>query len=175
MKFYLSFLFYLFFFIGNSVGTQPQDPKTADQLNLIHWMIERSEIDKVKIDFGKMCDKFNLTSNLSGLKDGIYHGVSPADDYGYRHDVKFEMKNGKLISIDYDEIHLNGHGKQNDKKYCEEMMQSGTSPEIAYPKYESGMVTKQDFNQVDAVSGASYSLYRFRLAILYAKYNSTSP
>ena len=52
------------------------------------------------------------------------------------------------------------------------MLQSGTTPAIAYPKYESGMLDKQNFNEIDAVSGASYSLYRFKLAILYAMLNS---
>ena len=34
------------------------------------------------------------------------------------------------------------------------------------------MLLKQNFNEIDAVSGASYSLYRFKLAILYAMLNS---
>lgn len=34
------------------------------------------------------------------------------------------------------------------------------------------MMAKQNFIQIDAVSGAIYSLYRFKLAILYAILNS---
>jgi len=77
-----------------------------------------------------------------------------------------------MVSIDYDEVHRDGHAKQHDTGYGENMLQSGTTPAIAYPKYESGMLNKQNFNEIDAVSGASYSLYRFRLAILYAMLNS---
>ena len=54
----------------------------------------------------------------------------------------------------------------------EAMKQSGTTPAIAYPSYEKQMLEKEDFNKIDAVSGASYSDYRFRLAILYAILNS---
>jgi major membrane immunogen (membrane-anchored lipoprotein) len=82
------------------------------------------------------------------------------------------MKNGKMVSIDYDEIHREGHAKQHDEDYCKRMLQSGTTPAIAYPKYECEMLSKQNYNQIDAVSGASYSLYRFKLAILYAILNS---
>lgn len=77
-----------------------------------------------------------------------------------------------MISIDYDEIHSDGHAKQHDEEYCKRMLESGTTPAIAYPKYENQMLQNQDFNQVDAVSGASYSNYRFKLAILYAILNS---
>ena len=88
------------------------------------------------------------------------------------HEVVFEMKSGKMISIDYDEIHHDGHAKQCNEDYCNRMLQSGTNPAIANSKYEMEMLTKQNYNQIDAVSGASYSLYRFKLAILYAILNS---
>jgi hypothetical protein len=59
-----------------------------------------------------------------------YKGASPADDYGYRHEVVFEMKGGKMGSVDYDEIHKNLYAKQHDA-YCKQMLKSGTTPEIA--------------------------------------------
>jgi major membrane immunogen (membrane-anchored lipoprotein) len=129
-------------------------------------------MDKVRSSFHEISTDNHFSSLVSGLKDGTYKGVSPADDYGYRHEVTFEMKKGKMISIDYDEIHKDGHAKQHDEEYCKRMLQSGTTPAIAYPIYEKQMLTKQDFNQVDAVSGASYSNFRFKLAILYAIMNS---
>ena len=114
----------------------------------------------------------HFPSLVSGLKDGEYKGATPADDYGYRHEVIFKMKNGKMISVDYDEIHADGHSKQSDIEYGERMIKSGTTPAIAYPNYEKQMLEKQDINKIDAISGASYSDYRFRLAILYAILNS---
>ena len=172
MKNYLSLLF-VCFIVGNSYS-QPANPDPAKSaiLEKIHWIIERSDMNKVRSAFQEICDETHFKSLVSGLKDGTYKGASPADNYGYRHEVVFEMKNGKMISVDYDEIHTTGHAKQHDEDYCKRMLQSGTTPAIAYPIYEKQMLEKQDFNQVDAVSGASYSQYRFKLAILYAVLNS---
>jgi major membrane immunogen (membrane-anchored lipoprotein) len=172
MKNYLTLLF-VWFIVGTSLS-QPAnpDPKKSAILEKIHWIIERSDMNKVRSAFQEICNENHFSGLVSGLKDGTYKGASSADNYGYRHEVVFEMKNGKMISVDYDEIHTSGHAKQHDEDYCKRMLQSGTTPAIAYPAYEKQMLEKQDFNQVDAVSGASYSQYRFKLAILHAILNS---
>jgi len=172
MENYTALIFILFFYFGFSAQTPNPKDSTASLLEKTHWMIERSDMKKVKSEFRKICDENHLKSMVKDLNDGTYRGETPLDDYGYRHQVVFEIKNGRIISIDYDEINQDGHAKQYDEEYCKRMLVSGTSPAIAYPKYEAEMLEKQDFNQVDAVSGASYSLYRFRLAILYAISNS---
>jgi major membrane immunogen (membrane-anchored lipoprotein) len=168
--------FILIFALANYLGAYSQTGIPANRqstiLEKIHWIIERSDMDKVRSEFQKICAENNFSSLVSGLKDGTYRGATPNDDYGYRHQVVFEMKNGKMISIDYDEIHKDGHAKQHDEEYCKQMLKSGTTPAIAYPVYENQMLEKQDFNQIDAVSGASYSNYRFKLAILYAVMNA---
>jgi Major membrane immunogen, membrane-anchored lipoprotein len=169
MKNYL-IVFCVFLFISVK-GVQPDTAKQA-VLEKIHWIIERSDVKKMREAFKQICDENHFASLVSGLKDGIYKGSSPADDYGYGHEVTFEMKDGKMISIDYDEINAEGHAKQSNQEYCDAMKQSGTTPAIAYPSYEKQMLEKQDFSKIDAVSGASYSDYRFRLAILYAILNS---
>lgn len=172
MKNYLIFLLVCFFgSFSFSKAANPDSAKSA-VLEKIHWIIERSDMNKVRSAFREMCDENHFSMLVSGLKDGTYKGASPADDYGYRHEVTFEMKGGKMISIDYDEIHTEGHAKQHNEEYGREMLQSGTTPAIAYPSYENQMLKKQDLNQIDAVSGASYSQYRFKLAILYAILNS---
>lgn len=172
MKNYFILIFALSYFLGAfSQAGNSTNPKSG-VLEKLHWIIERSDMNKVRISFQRICTENQFLSLVSGLKDGTYKGATPADDYGYRHEVVFEMKDGKMISLDYDEIHKDGHAKQSDEAYCKRMLQSGTTPAIAYPIYESEMLGKQDFNQVDAVSGASYSNYRFKLAILYAIMNS---
>jgi Major membrane immunogen, membrane-anchored lipoprotein len=169
MKNYLVLMLAFFFYLGTNAQTQNSK---AAILEKIHWIIERSDMNKVRSAFQEICDENHFSSLVLGLKDGTYKGSSPADDFGYRHEVVFEMKNGKMISVDYDEIHTDGHAKQHDEEYGKEMLQNGTTPAIAYPIYENQMLDKQDFNKIDAVSGASYSDYRFRLAILYAILNS---
>lgn len=172
MKNYLTILFVSFIGSISFLNASNPDPKKLAVLEKIHWIIERSDMNKVRSAFREICDENQLPSLVSGLKDGTYKGASPADDYGYRHEVVFEMKSGKMVSVDYDEIHTDGHAKQHNDEYGKAMLQSGTTPAIAYPIYENQMLKKQDFNQIDAVSGASYSDYRFRLAILYAILNS---
>ena len=172
MKNYLTLLF-VCFIVGTSF-THPANPDPARSaiLEKIHGIIERSDMNKVRSAFQEICDENHFKSIVSGLKDGIYKGASPADDYGCRHEVVFEIKAGKMISIDYDEIHKDGHAKQHDEEYAKRMILSRTTPAIAYPIYENQMLEKPDFNQVDAVSEASYSQYRFKLAILYAILNA---
>ncbi|MBW8327207.1 MAG: hypothetical protein K0M50_20760 [Prolixibacteraceae bacterium] len=172
MKNYLALIFVLCFYSGTIAQTAKSETSESTVLERLHWIIERSNMDKVRSEFQKICNDHQFPSLVSGLKDGIYKGATPFDDYDYKHEVVFEMKNGKMISIDYDEVHRDGHAKQHDEEYGKNMLQSGTTPAIAYPKYESGMLGKQNFNEIDAVSGASYSLYRFKLAILYAMLNS---
>jgi len=172
MKNYLALIFVLCFYSGTIAQTPKSETSKSAVLEKLHWIIERSDMNKVRSEFQKICNDHQFPSLVSGLKDGVYKGATPFDDYNYKHEVVFEMKNGKMISIDYDEIHRDGHGKQHDEEYCKKMLQSGTTPAIAYPKYELGMLNKQNFNEIDAVSGASYSLYRFKLAILYAMLNS---
>lgn len=172
MKKYLSSCFLIFLSLSLFSQQSNLDQSKAAILEKIHWIIERSDMNKVRAEFNKICTENQFPSLISGLKDGNYTGTSPADDFGYRHVVVFEMKDGKMIAVDYDEVHTDGHAKQSDEAYGKEMMEGGTSPAIAYPEYEKQMLRKQDLNQIDAVSGASYSSYRFKLAILYAILNS---
>lgn len=172
MKNYFVLALVLGFYVGGFTQPELSANRKESVLEKIHWLIERSDMKTVRAEFQKICEENNFPSLVSGLKDGNYKGATPCDDYGYRHEIVFEMKNGKMVSIDYDEIHREGHAKQHDEDYCKRMLQSGTTPAIAYPKYETGMLAMQNYNQIDAVSGASYSLYRFKLAILYAILNS---
>lgn len=170
-NYFLLMLLLGFLTTAYAVGPQEDNKKKA-VLEKLHWLIERSSMQDVRIGFERLCKQNDFPSLVRQLKDGIYKGASPEDDYGYRHEVTFEMKEGKMVSIDYDEIHKEGHAKQHDEEYCKRMLVSGTTPAVAYPQYESRMLEKQDYNKVDAISGASYSLYRFRLAILYAMLNA---
>lgn len=171
-KNYFTFFFILLTALGTFSQNHSSDKQKSQILEKIHWLIERSDMNTVRTQFRKICDENSLPSLVSALKDGTYKGATPADDFGYRHEVVFEMKKGKMVSVDYDEVHPDGHAKQHDAEYCRRMLESGTTPAIAYPHYESRMMETQDYNQVDAISGASYSLYRFKLAILYAMLNS---
>ncbi|MEG8947992.1 FMN-binding protein [Rosettibacter firmus] len=134
----------------------------------MHFLIETRSPEELNLLFEQWIKANNIPVDASGCKDGIYTGESPYDAYDYKHVVKIEIKNEKIIKIDYDEIKKGGKGKENDIEYNEEMKVTGTSPSIAYPSYENQMLEKQNIMKVDAVSGATYSLYRFRYALSIA-------
>lgn len=102
------------------------------------------------------------------MKDGTFTGASPYDAFDYKHEVTLKIKDGKIVELDYNEYNKEGVGKQEHQAYNEDMSVTGTSPAIAYPIYENEMLRTQNILDVDAVSGASYSLYRFRYAVTIA-------
>lgn len=147
---------------------KPEDKDLTATLKNLHVIIETSDIAKVDTVFKKILDDYALPISAKGCKDGEYTGESPYDDYDYKHVVKLEIKEGKIVSLDYDEVHRNGTGKQDDEEYCREMSDTGTTPARAFPVYENSLLERQNILEVDAVSGASYSLYRFRYAVTMA-------
>lgn len=152
-------------------STTAQDSKqqqVIQQLEQLHAFIEHSPVAHLETEYLKTMQATGLPTSTFNLPDGAYRGETPADDFGYRHVIQFEVTNGKLGQLDYDEIHADGHTKEGDEQYGEKMSASGTTPAIAYPIYENTLMEQQNLEELDAVSGASYSLYRFKLAVAYA-------
>lgn len=134
----------------------------------LHFITETSATTRVDSAFSQMIDRYGLPVDGSGCQDGEYVGESPYDAYDYKHRVRLEIRDEKIVSVDYDEIHRSGTRKEKDKKYNEEMSSTGTTPSIAYPYMEKLLLEAQNMMEVDAVSGATYSLYRFRYAVTVA-------
>ena len=165
------------FLMSNSLITskynQYKTLKTTIQVSDADWenlnlMIERSPIDKVKENFELFVKKNALQTTAINCKNGKYFGFTPADDYGYFHVVFLEIHQGSIINIHYDELKSNGKNKRTDLGYNREMLKTGTSPSIAYPIYEDELIRNQDYMNIDAITGATYSLYRFRMAVAKA-------
>ena len=145
-----------------------EDKYFKSSLVSLHFMMETSPVDEVEALFRQMIETYSLPTDARGIKDGTYTGSSPYDAFDYKHVVKILIKGGKIVEVDYNEVKYDGHGKQEDEEYCEEMKVSGTTPAIAYPAMEEMLLSTQDIMQVDGVSGATYSLYRFRYAVTIA-------
>ena len=138
-------------------------------LEKVEQYIERHHVPDVKAVFEFFMDLFSAPTSPKECRDGKYQGESIYDDYHYKHVVTLEIKDGKIISLHYDEVKKDGAGKRGNNEYCAQMKQgTGASPAEAYPLYERRMLEHQDLMKVDAVSGATYSLYRFRTAVLRA-------
>ena len=137
-------------------------------LKALHFVIETSPVEQSRQMMAQLIEQNKIPVEAGGLADGTYTGESPYDAFDYKHVVTLSIKDGKITGLDYNEVHKNGTDKQSDKKYNEEMSITGTTPAVAYPKLEEQLLAKQDMMQVDAVSGATYSLYRFRYAVMLA-------
>ena len=147
---------------------KPEDKYFKSSLVALHFMMETSAPADVDTRFKQIIQGFELPISAEGAKDGTYIGATPYDAFDYRHEVRIVIEEGKILEVDYNEVKKDGHGKQEDVEYCEEMSVTGTTPAIAYPIMEEMLLAEQNMMQVDAVSGATYSLYRFRLAVTVA-------
>lgn len=147
---------------------KPDDEYFKSALVALHFMMETSAPADVDTFFNQLIQAYELPISAEGAKDGLYVGATPYDAFDYRHEVRIKIKGGKIIEADYNEVMKDGHGKQEDEEYCEKMSVTGTTPAIAYPEMEEMLLTEQNMMKVNAVSGATYSLYRFRLAVTVA-------
>ena len=134
----------------------------------LHFVLETHAIEKTDTLFWRLINAYNLPVNTDSTADGTYTGVSPYDQFDYKHEVEITIEDQKITAVNYNEVHKDGSDKKSDKKYNEQMSASGTSPAVAYPQMEKQLLDKQDMWEVDAVSGATYSLYRFRYAVTLA-------
>jgi len=147
---------------------KPEDKYFKSSLVSLHFVMETSPIAEVDTFFNQLIQLHDLPISAEGAKDGTFIGESPYDAFDYKHVVKIKIKDHKITEVDYNEVKKGGMGKQEDAEYCEEMSITGTTPAIAYPILEEQLLSTQDILKVDAVSGASYSLYRFRYAVTIA-------
>lgn len=147
---------------------RPEDKYFKAGMVSLHFMRETSSIGEVDSTYRQMIQRYDLPVSAEGCPDGVFWGRSPYDTYDYQHTVKLEIRDGQFVEVDYNEIKKDGIGKQEDEAYCEEMSVMGTTPAIAYPKLEKQLLEKQNLMHVDAVSGATYSLYRYRYAVMVA-------
>lgn len=147
---------------------KPDDKYFTAGLKTLHFIKETSPISKVDSVFSQMITHFDLPTNASGCADGTFTGESIPDAYDYVHWAKIKIEDEKIVWIDYNEIHKNGIGKEENEEYNKEMSAAGTSPSVAYPAMEKELLDEQELLSIDGVSGASYSVYRFRYAVIMA-------
>ncbi len=147
---------------------QPDNNYYKANLITLHYMIETDRPAELDSIYPKISDKLNMPTTAKNCKDGIYTGTSPSDAFGYYHKVTIEIENEKIISVKYDEVKSNGKSKKNNKIYAQQMEKTGTTPAEAYESMEKALTSTQNSMSIEAVSGATYSLYRFRYAVAIA-------
>ena len=134
----------------------------------LHFVLETHPINETDTLFWRLINAYDLPVSTLRAADGTYTGESPYDQFDYKHVVEITIEDQIIIAVNYNEVHKDGSDKKSDKEYNEQMSATGTSPAIAYPEMEKQLVEKQEMWEVDATSGATYSLYRFRYAVTLA-------
>ena len=134
----------------------------------LHFVKETHPISRTDSLFWVLINAYDLPVSTERAADGTYTGESPYDQFDYKHVVEITIEDQKITAVNYNEVHKDGSDKKSDKEYNEQMSAVGTSPAIAYPDMEKQLVEKQEMWEVDAISGATYSLYRFRYAVTLA-------
>ena len=103
------------------------------------------------------------TTEEAGLEDGTFTAEGELDDHGWRPEIEIVVENGEITSVTYDEINEEGQLKSEDDEYSDSMEGvSGVRPADAYEELENDLISSQDVDQVDAVSGATSSSETFK-------------
>ncbi|SFN41488.1 FMN-binding protein [Proteiniclasticum ruminis] len=124
------------------------------------------------------------TEPVSPLQDGSYSVTfDDFDSTGWKAYLVLHVKNQKIGSVEYDYIGSTSNGgklKSEDISYAEAMFSvAGTKPELYIRQLVDSLLTHQDPDQIEVVSGATTSTKDFKkfamLAIEAARKGDTSP
>lgn len=103
------------------------------------------------------------TSNEAKYEDGTYKAEGELDDHGWKPVIEVVVQNGEITSVNYDEFNEAGDLKSEDEDYAAAMEGvSGVRPADAYEELENGLLSSQDVDKVDLVSGATSSSEAFK-------------
>lgn len=97
-------------------------------------------------------------------KDGTYKAEQPNfDEHGWKGQIEITVKDGKIVSVTYNEVNKDGQLKRDDQQYAENMKAKvNITPKEAYEKLEQQLIEKQDPEKVDTVSGATHTSETFK-------------
>ena len=99
----------------------------------------------------------------SGMKDGSYTAQMAEYSHGWRDYVTVTVKNGKIVSTEYNAENASGFIKSWDNIYMNEMKTvTGTYPNEYTRYYAAQLNGQEEAPEIDALAGASSSGGNFR-------------
>lgn len=102
-------------------------------------------------------------SSSKTYNDGTHYRESNFDKRGWKSTLTLTIKNGKISEVSYDEVDNQGVSKTTNPEYAQAMKdKEGITPKEAFKKLETQLISNQDINKVDAVSGATTSSEMFK-------------
>lgn len=96
-------------------------------------------------------------------EDGTHYRESEFDERGWKSTLTLTVKNGKISEVTYDEVDNKGISKTTNPEYAQAMKEEeGVTPQEAFNTLSKELLSTQDINEVDAVSGATTSSELFK-------------
>lgn len=106
------------------------------------------------------------TSDEAKYEDGTYTAEGEPDERGWKGLVEVVVEGGKITSVNYDEVSEDNELKSEDEEYAASMKgASGISPAEAYEQLENALISRQDVDEIDLVSGATASSELFKTLV----------
>ncbi len=98
-----------------------------------------------------------------GLQDGYYTAQAAEFNYGWKEYITILVKDGNIISVEYNAENASGFIKSWDNAYMQTMLHTdGTYPN-EYTRYYAGQLLEgQGEGDIDALTGASSSHETFQ-------------
>lgn len=146
---------------------------TEEAFESLYTKVEITHPGLLESLYKRYIEEIGIPTTPKGSKDGVYTVESPYDNMGFKHVITLEIKDEKIVSVKYDEIYVEGNGKESDEGYNQAMKaDTGSCPKEAYPIYRKKLIETQDLLSIDSVSGATFSLYRFNTVAAEALFES---
>ena len=96
-------------------------------------------------------------------ENGVHSRESEFDERGWKSTLTITVENGKIKQVVYDEGDNEGVSKTTDAEYAKAMKEEeGVTPKETFEKLEKELISSQDIDEVDAVSGATTSSEVFK-------------
>ena len=102
-------------------------------------------------------------SEKTELQDGYYTAQASEFNHGWKEYITITVKNGKIVSTEYNAENASGFIKSWDNIYMNEMKTvTGTYPN-EYTRYYAGQLLEdQNEDEIDALTGATSSYTSFQ-------------
>ena len=106
-------------------------------------------------------------SGQAGLQDGYYTAQAAEYSHGWREYITIMVKDGSIVSVEYNAENASGFIKSWDNAYMQTMLHSNGTYPNEYTRYYAGQLRDgQSAEGIDALTGASSSCSSFqKLAI----------
>ena len=100
----------------------------------------------------------------AGLQDGYYTAQAAEFSHGWKEFITILVKDGSIISVEYNAENASGFIKSWDNAYMQNMLHSnGTYPNEYTRYYANQLLEGQGQGSIDAITGASSSHASFQI------------